>query len=41
MEAIAYIPGMSAFLYDTEYHEDYGSAPINRVVCLSGRSPGS
>ena len=35
MEAIAYTPAGNAFVYDTEYNQAFGSAPLYRVTCLS------
>jgi hypothetical protein len=33
MEAISYTPDGNAFVYDTEYHQDFGAAPLYRVTC--------
>ena len=37
MEAIAYTVGQNAFIYDTEYNEEIGSAAIYQVACLNFR----
>lgn len=33
MEAIAYAPDGNSFVYDTEYNQELGSAPLHRVTC--------
>jgi len=33
-EAIVYIPGENAFIYNTEYKEESGIAPILKHSCL-------
>ncbi len=38
MEAIAYSVDQNAFIYSTEYHEEFGGVPIYEVACLNLRS---
>jgi len=33
-EAIAYLPGGNEYIYSTEFHEEFGSAPIYKTACM-------